>query len=240
LSAPFGKILSPFSRNKKLSNKLSPLLGFLPNRIRLYEMAFIHKSASVVLPNGEVVNNERLEYLGDAILDAIVADFLFKEFPDKDEGFLTKMRAKMVKRKHLNLLAYRMGIDQLIVSQTNPANISKYLYGNAFEALVGAIYLDKGYKRTAKFIERTINRYVDLEKLKNTDSDYKSKLIEWAQKNKKELVFDSREEISQAHSLPVFVTHIYLMDEDLGKGSGHSKKEAEQKAAKAALEKIAQ
>jgi ribonuclease-3 len=165
LSAPFGKILSPFSRNKNLSNKLSPLLGFLPNRIRLYEMAFIHKSASVVLPNGEVVNNERLEYLGDAILDAIVADFLFKEFPDKDEGFLTKMRAKMVKRKHLNLLAYRMGIDQLIVSQTNPANISKYLYGNAFEALVGAIYLDKGYKRTAKFIERTINRYVDLEKI---------------------------------------------------------------------------
>jgi ribonuclease III len=239
LSAPFGKILSPFSRNKKLLNKLSPLLGFVPNRIRLYEMAFIHKSASIVLPNGDVVNNERLEYLGDAVLDAIVADYLFKEFPDKDEGFLTKMRAKMVKRKNLNLLAYRMGIDQLIVSQTSPSNVSKYLYGNAFEALVGAIYLDKGFKRTAKFIDRTINRYVDLERLKNTDSDYKSKLIEWAQKTKKELVFDSQEEITQNHSLPVFVTHIYMMDEDLGKGAGHSKKEAEQKAAKVALEKIA-
>jgi ribonuclease-3 len=201
-------------------------------------MAFIHKSASVVLQNGEVVNNERLEYLGDAILDAVVADFLFKNFPDKDEGFLTKMRSKMVKRKHLNLLAYRIGLNQLVVTHTNPVNVSKHLYGNAFEALVGAIYLDKGFKKACQFVERIINRYVDIEKLKQSDSDYKSKLIEWAQKKKVEIIFDSHEEILGTGKIPQFVSYIKMMNEELGRGVGHSKKEAEQKAAKSALENI--
>jgi ribonuclease-3 len=115
LITSIGKLVFiPFSRNRKLVRKLTPILGFVPRRIRLYEMAFIHKSASIVLPDGEVVNNERLEFLGDAILDSIVADYLFQRFPDKDEGFLTKMRAKMVKSESISiLLAYRMGIDQL-------------------------------------------------------------------------------------------------------------------------------
>ncbi len=236
----FGRIfITPFSRNKELVNKLTPILGFAPARIRFYEMAFIHKSASVVMPDGEVINNERLEYLGDAILAAIVADYLFRHFPNKDEGFLTKMRSKMVKRKHLNLLAYRMGINKLMVTHTNPVNVSRHLYGNAFEALIGAIYLDKGYKHAARFIERIIEKYVDLERLRKSESDYKSKLIEWAQKNKQELVFDSLEENAQPGHLPQFIAHIRIQEEELGKGMGNSKKEAEQKAARAAIEKLA-
>jgi ribonuclease-3 len=201
-------------------------------------MAFIHKSASIVMQNGDVINNERLEYLGDAILDAVVADYLFKAFPDKNEGFLTKMRSKMVKRKHLNLLAYRMGLNQLIISHTNPVNVSKHLYGNALEALVGAIYLDKGFSKTCQFVERIINKFVDIEKLKLSESDYKSKLIEWAQKNKVEVIFDSHEELSGNHKIPQFVSYIKLLNEELGRGVGHSKKDAEQKAAKIALENI--
>ncbi len=236
----FGRIfIIPFSRNKELVNKLTPILGFAPVRIRLYEMAFIHKSASVVMPDGELINNERLEYLGDAILAAVVADYLFRHFPNKDEGFLTKMRSKMVKRKHLNLLAYRMGINKLMVTHTNPVNVSRHLYGNAFEALIGAIYLDKGYKQVGKFIERIIERYVDIEKLRKSDTDYKSKLIEWAQKNKQELVFDSSEETALPGHLPQFVTHIRLHHDEYGRGAGNSKKEAEQKAARSALDKLA-
>lgn len=231
-------VFIPFSRNRKLVRKLTPILGFVPTRIRLYEMAFIHRSASIVLPDGEVINNERLEFLGDAILDTIVAEYLFHRFPNKDEGFLTKMRSKMVKRKHLNLLAYRMGLNQLIVSHTNPVNLSKHLYGNAFEALVGAIFLDKGYKKTFTFITRIINRYVDIEKLRQSESDYKSKLIEWAQKNKIEVIFDTHEELNSLNHIPHFVSFIKVMNEELGRGVGNSKKESEQKASKMALENI--
>ena len=206
--------------------------------IRLYEMAFTHKSASVKLSGGEVINNERLEYLGEAILDAVVADYLFRHYPDHDEGSLTKMRSKMVKRKHLNLLAYRLGIHKLIVSHTHPGNMSKYLYGNAFEALIGAVYLDKGFKKTCLLIENILKKNVDIDRLLRSDFDYKSQLIEWAQKNKHEIIFESHEEIKGDTHVPLFITTIRIMDENAGKGTGYSKKEAEQKAAKAALEQI--
>ena len=231
-------VVIPFVRNRKFLRNLIPILGFIPGRARLYEMAFIHKSASIVMPNGEVINNERLEYLGDAILDAVVADYLFRKFPDKDEGFLTKMRSKMVKRKHLNLLAYRIGVGKLVVSHTNLQNTSKHLYGNAFEALTGAIYLDKGFKKACQFVERIINKYVDIEKLKLSDSDYKSRLIEWAQKNKVEVIFDSHEEFHAGSKIPQFISYIRMMNQELGRGVGNSKKDAEQKAAKLALENI--
>jgi ribonuclease III len=226
----------PFYRNKKLASSLVKILGFMPSHMKLYEMAFIHKSASLILPDGTTINNERLEYLGDAILDAIVADYLFRNYPGNDEGFLTKMRSKMVKRKHLNLLALRLGIDKLMVAQTNPVNVSKHLYGNAFEALVGAIYLDKGYKRTNQFIGQIIKRYVNLDRLLLTDSDYKSQLIEWAQKYKQEIVFESREEIKAQSHLPLFITHVKIASEIVGRGIGNSKKDSEQKAAKMGLE----
>ncbi|MCB8999155.1 MAG: ribonuclease III [Bacteroidales bacterium] len=231
-------LLLPFHSNRKLAKSLVKILGFVPTHMKLYEMAFIHKSASLVLPDGNIVNNERLEYLGDAILDAIVADYLFRHYPNKDEGFLTKMRSKMVKRKHLNLLAIRLGIDKLMVAQTNPLNVSKHLYGNAFEALVGAVYLDKGYVRTSHFISQIIKRYVNLERLLKTDSDYKSQLIEWAQKHKEEIVFESREEIKAHSHLPLFITHVRISTEIIGRGIGNSKKDSEQKAARIGLERL--
>ena len=231
-------VLYPFTKNRKLVKKLIPILGFTPSRIRLYEIAFIHKSASILMPDGEVINNERLEFLGDAILDAIIADYLFRKFPDRNEGFLTKMRSKMVKRKHLNLLAYRMGINQLIVSHAIIENTSRHLYGNAFEALVGSIYLDKGYNRSYQFIERIIDKYVDIEKLKDSDNDYKSKLIEWAQKKKIEVFFDSEEDYNQQKKQPQFTSHIIISEKEMGRGMGKSKKESEQKAAKMALERL--
>ncbi|MCF8379776.1 MAG: ribonuclease III [Bacteroidales bacterium] len=231
-------VLLLFSKNKELVNKLYPILGFIPSRVALYEIAFIHKSSSVTLPDGEVVNNERLEFLGDAILDAVIADYLFRRFPENDEGFLTKMRSKMVKRKHLNLLAYHIGFKQLVISQSSVAKDSKHLYGNAFEAMIGAIYLDRGYQCTYKFIERIIDKYVNIEKLKQIDSDYKSRLIEWAQKEKQEIIFESKVGVNSQIKHPHFVCHILLSNAEIGRGTGNSKKEAEQKASKMSLEKL--
>ncbi len=231
-------LVKPFYRNRKLYTSLLNITGMTPGHMKLYEMAFIHKSASVILPDGNLVNNERLEYLGDAVLDAVVADYLFRNYPYEDEGFLTKMRSKMVKRKHLNLLALRLGIDKLMTFQTSLNNVSRHLYGNAFEALVGAVYLDKGYSKTSKFIERIIRKYVNIEKLQKSDSDYKSQLIEWAQKHKKEIIFESHEEQKGDNKIPVFVTFVKEFENELGKGMGNSKKDSEQKAAKTALEQI--
>jgi len=231
-------LLFPFYGKKEFLFQLIDILGFTPSNIKLYEMAFTHKSASILLPKGEVINNERLEYLGDAILDAVVADYLFRNYPKHDEGALTKMRSKMVKRKHLNLLAYHLGIHKLIISHTHPGNLSKYLYGNAFEALIGAIYLDKGYKKTCSFIKDILKKNVDLNRLFKSDFDYKSQLIEWAQKNKYEIIFESQEEIKGDNHIPQFVTTIRIMNQMAGKGTGYSKKEAEQKAAKVTLEQI--
>ncbi len=238
MSFQVSRILLPFYGKRKFLSQLIGILGFLPSNVQLYEMAFIHKSASIKLPTGELINNERLEFLGDAILDAIVADILFRHYPDNDEGSLTKMRSKMVKRKHLNLLAYRLGVHKMIVSHTNPANISKHLYGNTFEALLGAIYLDKGFRQTKLFIEKILKKHVDVERLLKYDSDYKSQLIEWAQKNKQEVIFETQEEIKGESHVPQFIATIKIMNEDAGRGYGYSKKDAEQKAAKIALENI--
>lgn len=217
------------------------ILGFLPGKQCLYEIAFIHKSASTTLKNGQVINNERLEYLGDAILDAVIADYLYTRFPDKNEGFLTQLKAKLVKRKMLNKLAVNLGIAPLLVSRTNADQSKINLLGNAFEALIGAIYLDKGYVRTKRYvIKKVFNKYVDLEKLSIKESDFKSRIIEWAQKNKQEISFVSREDPNEGSNIIHYTVKLILEEKEMGKGSGHSKKEAEQKAAKQALSNIDQ
>ena len=217
------------------------ILGFLPGKQCLYENAFIHKSASTTLKNGHVINNERLEYLGDAILDAVIADYLYTRFPDKDEGFLTQLRAKLVKRKMLNKLAVNLGIAPLLVSRTNADQSKINLLGNAFEALIGAIYLDKGYVRTKRYvIKKVFNKYVDLEKLSIKESDFKSRIIEWAQKNKQEISFVSREDPIEGSNIFHYTAKLILEEKEMGTGNGHSKKEAEQKAAEQALSNIDQ
>lgn len=231
-------LLFIFYRKKKFLSELINILGFIPLNIKLYELALTHKSAKALISHGEVINNERLEYLGDAILDAVIADYLFRNYPEQNEGFLTKMRSKMVKRKHLNLIAYRLGIHRLVIANTHPGNITKYLYGNALEALIGAVYLDRGFKKTCRFIEKILKKNVNLDKLLKSDFDYKSQLIEWSQKHKQEVHFESLEEIKGDCHISQFITTVRIENQDIGKGYGYSKKEAEQKAAKVALEYV--
>lgn len=158
------------------------LLGFYPTDIHLYEQACLHRSSSIC-EQGRRINNERLEFLGDAILDAIVADILFHKFKTSKEGFLTNTRAKIVKRESLNEIAVKLGLDNFITYSMRTSSHNNYMFGNAFEALIGAIYLDKGYRYCKKFVEtRIIDPYIDLEKISKEEFNFKSRLIEWGQK----------------------------------------------------------
>lgn len=237
----FGSFVIKYRKKRKLSNQIREILGFRLRNFKLYEIALIHKSASHRLPDGSIIHNERLEYLGDAILGAVVAEYLFDRFPEKDEGFLTEMRSKIVNRDTLNRLATTIGLDDLIVSRV-PDEISQNLKGDALEALIGAIFLDFGYKKTKKLIINSlIKRHVNLSYLEQTETNFKSKIIEWSQKSKQEVTFDSFEEDSVDNKAnPTFVSHLMVLDKVIGTGKGSSKKEAEQKAAKQALSIIGQ
>ena len=221
---------SLFSTNRKLSRSIRNLLGFWPGNIRLYEQAFRHRSVAKEIRAGVKDSNERLEFLGDAILGAAIANFLFRKFPYKDEGFLTELRSRMVSRTYLNKLSLKIGIDKLI--QYNETNrLYKSICGDTFEALIGAIYLDKGYRFTEKIIlERIIRFHVDVDELENQDLNFKSKLINWAQRERKTIVFDARED-SQNDSQRLYYVTVLIDNESKGEGVGFSKKTAEQAAA---------
>lgn len=211
-------------------------LGFLPVRISLYRMAFLPRSATRQMNSGVRINNERLEYLGDAVLDTIVADYLFKQYPHGNEGFMSQVRARIVKRKSLDQLAVQVGIPAMIPDTLNPSTKAKHLYGNILEALVGAIYMDRGYRKARYFfIRRILQKHEDLDNLIRKDPDYKSRVIEWAQKNRLDVSFQTREESETGKKSPLFVATLYLNHEKRGNGRGYSKKEAEQRAAKEVL-----
>lgn len=215
------------------------MLGFFPRKVSLYRLAFIPKSAQLKNPSGHQLNNERLEYLGDAVLDAIVANYLFNRYPDGDEGFMTKLRSRVVKRKNLDYLAMKIGIPGMIDPGIPTGTTSKHIYGNALEALIGAIYLDRSYAAAKLFFERKIMRkHIDLVQLVQKDPDYKSRIIEWAQKSKVEITFESKEEHISGNNSPSFVSVVLLNREQKGSGRGDSKKEAEQQAAKVALKLV--
>ncbi|MDD2279792.1 MAG: ribonuclease III [Bacteroidales bacterium] len=225
--------------DKAFFSRLRKEFGINATRLDLYNIAIIHKSASTIVSKGKKVNNERLEYLGDAILDAIITDFLFTNFPNKDEGFLTKMRSRIVSRQSLNCIALAIGLDKIVVTQTNNPLAHKHIFGDALEAFVGAIFLDKGYSYTSQWVTKFIlTHHVDLNELQVTESDYKSRVIELAQKYKYEVLFDSQESESSKGQSPVFESKLYLNQKLLGSGFGTSKKEAEQIAAMVALERI--
>lgn len=226
-----------FSKNKKFYKLIYRLTGYYPNRLHVYKVAFTHKSAVRNLDRTKRLNNERLEFLGDAILASIVADFLFSYFPFKREGFLTKMRARIVSREQLNEIALKMGLQFHVVAQ-NKISGTKNIYGNALEAIIGALYVDKGYEKTKNFVlKRIINKNIDLKELALTDSDYKSQVIEWAQKNKVEIVFNDEEIESTEQNSLYFTSAIIFDNQTLGQGKGLSKKEAQQNASREALEK---
>ena len=180
----------PFRTEKELFSSLYEILGFYPRNIEYYRQALMHKSIGKRNDKGKPLNNERLEFLGDAILDAVVGHIVYDHFPGKREGFLTNTRSKLVQRDTLNKLAREMGINELIVSSGNTGTHNSYLGGNAFEALVGAIYLDKGYEECMKFMKkRILGQLVNIDKVAYKEVNFKSKLIEWGQKNKVSVEF---------------------------------------------------
>ena len=215
------------------------MLGFYPRDIRIYEQALLHKSSSVKSDKGRLLNNERLEFLGDAILDAVVGDIVYQRFDGKREGFLTNTRSKIVSRESLNHLAEQIGLLKLIKFNTRQSAHNSYMGGNAFEALVGAIYLDRGYEYCKFFMEhRIIGHYLDLNKVSRKEVNFKSKLIEWTQKNKVEIVFDLVSQACDEFNSPVFESEIVIEGIHACKGKGYSKKESQQMAAHETLNKI--
>ncbi len=232
----FRHLIGKQRREYKNYDLIKKILGFRPDKIEYYELAFVHRSSSKISLGGVPLNNERLEYLGDAILGAVIADMLFHKFPNADEGFLTQMRSKIVNGENLSKLAKDIGINKFVVSNTNVILSKKNIFGDAFEALIGAVYLDKGYQKTEHFIiNRVIKNHVDLDLLESTDTNYKSKLIEWGQKYKREIGFYTDLE---SYDSKVFVCYIRIDNEIYGSGKGKSKKEAEQSAAKKTLTKV--
>jgi ribonuclease-3 len=191
------------------------------------------------LKDGRWINNERLEFLGDAILDAIVADIVFKEFEYKKEGFLTNMRSKIVQRETLNKLALEIGIDKLIKTSARNMAPNTHMYGNALEALIGAIYLDQGYRAAKRFVfERLIQKHLNIESVAELEANYKSRLIEWSQKHKISVGFDLVDSFVDENNTTIFKTAVIIMGEQAGLGAGYSKKESQQKAAKEAYNKL--
>lgn len=227
-----------FYPEKQFKKQLKQVLGYTPRNYRLYQLALIHKSASGKFSKEHDIHNERLEFLGDAILDSIVAEHLYSSFPYKDEGFLTQLRSKIVNRDSLKKVALKMGIGDLIIASISRDN-HKGLFGDTLEAIIGAIYLDKGYKKVRKFIlNKVINHHINLEKLSETEMDFKSRIIEWGQKNKKDINFACQEQSNGNENSPVFISHLLVFDDIVGMGIGKSKKEAEQNAAKQAIQMI--
>lgn len=227
-------------KNKEPYLSFYKILGFYPDNIRLYEHALLHKSSSVEdATTGKWLNNERMEFLGDAILDAIVADILYTEFPAKREGFLTNTRSKMVQRETLNRVALELGLDKIIVYSIKLNNHNKCIYGNALEAFIGAIYLDKGYDVCKKFVnEVIIKKHIDLEATAKKEVNFKSNLIEWSQKNKIDVSFELIESFIDNDGNPIFQTQVVISDVQAGVGIGFSKKESQQNAAKMAVKKL--
>ena len=215
------------------------VLGFYPDRIELYKEAMTHRSSSIRSKKGKWINNERLEFLGDAILDAIVADILYKKFENKKEGFLTSTRSRIVQRDTLNKIAVELGLEKIIISSTRNLAHNTNIYGDALEALIGAIYLDQGYRVAKKFVYETlIKEHINIDKVLKSEVDFKSRLIEWGQKNRVDVRFEVIDSSYDAQNNPVFISCVKVADVEIGSGKGYSKKESHQKAAKIAIKKL--
>ncbi len=235
-------LLKSFRNNKvnpEFKQTLISIIGFKPKNAILYQSALTHKSVKEVDSYGISINNERLEFLGDSVIDTVIADFLFNKYPKEDEGFLTNLRSKIVKRTHLDKLGKSINLDILIKASARNSSVTSHILGNALEALVGAIYLDRGYKYASYFIiEILLKKHVNLQELKDTEDNFKSLLIEFAQHNRITLDFKTEILKSENSSVKKFESIVIFDGEEKGRGIGFSKKEAEQKASQISLKNI--
>ena len=233
------RIKLSFRKDKELYFSLYQILGFYPHNISYYKMALMHKSIMHRNSKGKPVNNERLEFLGDAVLDAVVGDIVYQHFPGKREGFLTNTRSKLVQRDTLNKLAQEMGVNQLVLSNGHSSSHNSYMGGNAFEALVGAIYLDRGYDACMFFMKnRILAQMINIDKVAYKEVNFKSKLIEWSQKNRVQLEYVLIEQQKDDNGSPVFTYQVEIEGVKGGIGKGYSKKESQQLASKETLDNL--
>ena len=233
------RIKLPFRKDRELCASIYSILGFYPHHTKYYKQALLHKSSAHRRKGEAPEHNERLEYLGDAVLASIVSDILYRRYKHESEGFLTNTRSKLVQRDTLNKLSVEMGLDTLIRSNSKPNAHNSYMGGNAFEALMGAIYLDRGYDACMHFIRnRVLGQLISLEKVAAKEVNFKSKLIEWAQKHRLKLEFKLVDQRLENRNSPTFITRVILEGLDGETGKGYSKKESHQMAAKATLKAL--
>lgn len=219
--------------DKELARRLKTLVGFTPVHLSLFKLAFFHKS-TFSTRDYAIANNERLEFLGDAVLSTIVGEYLFKKYPNSDEGFLTKMRSKIVKRNSLDEIADKMGLD-LFLANYNQTRLSKSMLGNALEALVGAVYIEVGYEKTKQYvIRRILRRYLDIHELESFDDNYKSQLLEWCQKNGRSIEYKVVAKY-KSEKRDKFKVAVYVDGKKLGTADDFNKKSAEQLASERAM-----
>ncbi|MCA1756092.1 MAG: ribonuclease III [Bacteroidales bacterium] len=210
---------------------LTALLGFRPGNLSVYEKAFIHRSATQTIPGHSGINNERLEFLGDSILDAVLSEYFFRKFPLASEGELTRLRSRLVNREQLNKLAETMGLNSMLVSHINKTINTRHVYGDSLEALIGAVFIDRGYRSVKKFIlKEIIDKHFDLAMIMANETDFKSRIYQWGQKLNKEIEFVSDERWNPAEKTVSFKTSLMVGEQLLGEGEGRSKKESEQLA----------
>lgn len=232
------KLLFLQKKDKEFFYFVKHQLGYSPRNLYYYRKALTHKSAHIIDDEGTFICNERLEFLGDSILDSAISDYLFNKYKHKDEGFLTQMRSKLVNRKSLNDIALSLRLNKYIVSNGLSLTNNSAM-GNAFEALIGAMYLDMGYGFTKKFIiDKILEKYYDLNFLEKNDSNFKSRLIELVQRTKATFSFDTIEDGINANGRPLFTSSVLVNDSIICSARGESKKDAEQNAAKIALQKL--
>lgn len=234
------KIRLPFRKEKELLSALYKVTGLYPRNIGYYKTALMHKSMRSRNEKGKPINNERLEFLGDAVLDAVVGDIVFQHFPGKREGFLTNTRSKLVARETLGKLACEMGIDQLVmISSEVKSHHNNFVNGNAFEALVGAIYLDRGYDACMKFMQKQILQHlINIDKVAYKEVNFKSKLLEWCQKNRVKMEFTLLRQTTEGSNSPVFECQAVIEGVKGAIGKGYTKKESQQLAAKETLRRL--
>lgn len=233
------KLRLPFRKERQFAISLYQIMGFYPHRLEIYHTALTHKSQGFRNGKGYAVNNERLEFLGDAILEAVVSDIVYHRYERKHEGFLTNTRSKIVQRATLNRLATELRIDQLVQCATSGGSHNCYMGGNAFEALMGAIYLDRGYQHCKWFIEqRILGHLLNIDNIAKKEVNFKSKLLEWSQKNRMNIVYKVDDVENAEGNSPTFTCQVMIEELLAGEGTGFSKKESHQNAAKQALTKL--